>query len=105
MRYVPIHAITHKLGPKQCAAFPAYHALTGCDTTSSLSGIGKKKSLVILNSSQEYQERLSKLGEQSTVDSITWENERNFCAACILTLKGLVQHLTVSGTCFAKGSR
>ena len=41
-RYIPVHCIAKELGPVVCASLPAAHALTGCDTTSSLNRIGKK---------------------------------------------------------------
>ena len=40
-RFVPIHLICPKLGDSMCQAFPAMHALTGCDSTSSLHKVGK----------------------------------------------------------------
>ena len=41
-RFVPVHAICQQLTALQCNILPAVHALTGCDSTSSLFGIGKK---------------------------------------------------------------
>lgn len=41
-RFVPVHDITLAIGPLVCNILPAVHALTGCDTTSSFFGIGKK---------------------------------------------------------------
>ncbi|KAJ8049799.1 hypothetical protein HOLleu_02705 [Holothuria leucospilota] len=43
LRYIPMHKVAEKLGRCLCAALPTFHALTGSDSTSSLSGIGKKK--------------------------------------------------------------
>ncbi|KAL7380780.1 hypothetical protein ABVT39_023998 [Epinephelus coioides] len=40
-RYVPINTISEKLGKDMSSCLPACHALTGCDTTSSLYRIGK----------------------------------------------------------------
>ena len=37
-----MHDITLAIGPLVCNILPAVHALTGCDTTSSFFGIGKK---------------------------------------------------------------
>ena len=42
-RYIPVHSIQEKLGKRLCQSLPAFHALTGCDSTSSLSRRGKKK--------------------------------------------------------------
>ena len=41
-RFVPVHDITLAIGPLVCNILPTVHALTGCDTTSSFFGIGKK---------------------------------------------------------------
>ena len=41
-RFIPIHEIAAKLGSEICGSILATHALTGCDSTSSLFGIGKK---------------------------------------------------------------
>ena len=48
-RYIPAHAIAQSLGPSvktitpsKAMALPAFHALTGCDTTSTFFGKGKK---------------------------------------------------------------
>ena len=41
-RYIPVHKIVEVLGTERCAALPAFHAITGCDTTSSFVGRGKK---------------------------------------------------------------
>ena len=40
--YIPVHTIAAHLGPAKSSALPAFHALTGCDTTSSFFGKGKK---------------------------------------------------------------
>ena len=41
-REIPIHEICNRLGRDVCRALPLFHALSGCDTTSQLLGIGKK---------------------------------------------------------------
>lgn len=41
-RYVPVHTIKQTLTPEILAGMPAFHALTGCDTTSRMFGTGKK---------------------------------------------------------------
>ena len=42
LRYTPIHELAAAMDPRICATLPVFHALTGCDTTSSLGGRGKK---------------------------------------------------------------
>ena len=56
LRYIPV------LGRGVCDALPALHALTGCDSTSSLSGIGKKKAMKALLGNQMQKERLAEVG-------------------------------------------
>ena len=41
-RYIPVHELCKSLSSVVCEILPAAHALTGCDTTSSFFGIGKK---------------------------------------------------------------
>ena len=43
LRYIPAHKIVLSLCPLICKALPAFHSLTGCDSTSALSKIGRKK--------------------------------------------------------------
>ena len=43
LRFVPVHDVCQNLSNRVLKALPAFHALTGCDTTSTLSGIGEKK--------------------------------------------------------------
>ena len=52
MRFVPVHDVCQKLGVKVFAALPAFHALTGCDCYSSISGIGKTKAWKAIMESQ-----------------------------------------------------
>lgn len=41
-RYIAAHEIANSLGPIKSVVLPVFHALTGCDTTSSFAQIGKK---------------------------------------------------------------
>ena len=41
-RYIAVHTIANKLGRDKSRALPYFHALTGCETTSSFSNVGKK---------------------------------------------------------------
>ena len=47
-RYIPVHELCKSLSSVVCAILPAAYALTGCDTTSSFVGIGKKSMLKAL---------------------------------------------------------
>ena len=61
--YIPIHEIVSAIGPDICKALPALHALTGCDSTSALSGIGKKTAFRKLQNAQDQERDISKLGD------------------------------------------
>ena len=52
-RYIPVHTITAQLGPAKSSALPAFHALTGCDTTSSFFGKGKRSAWTVWNALPE----------------------------------------------------
>ena len=81
LRYLPIHTIANHLGPSMCAALPGFHALTGCDSTSAFSGIGKKKGFNLLKASDEHQQCLSLLGENLNLSSLCQAScEKLVCA-------------------------
>lgn len=42
LKFIPIHEVARSLGPDKAYALPFFHAFSGCDTTSSMSGKGKK---------------------------------------------------------------
>ena len=52
-----------ELGQKHCSALLGLHAMTGCDTCSSLKGIGKKKPIKILHKYPQFEDCLSAIGE------------------------------------------
>ena len=54
-------------------ALPALHALSGCDSTSSFSGIGKKKCLQVLKSDQRFIEAPCLLGENAAIPNVVLE--------------------------------
>lgn len=47
-KYIPVHQIAENLGKPVSDSLPAFHCLTGCDTTSSFYKIGKKSGFQIL---------------------------------------------------------
>jgi hypothetical protein len=61
----PIHETVTDLGPTICGLLPALHALSGCDSTSSLFGIGKKKAMQALKSNLEPLANLTDLGSHA----------------------------------------
>lgn len=71
LRYIPVHAVSEKLRQKLCKSLPAFHALTGCDTTSSLTGVGKKKAWEALCRSEAQQESLALVRQSAVLDDET----------------------------------
>ena len=60
MRFIPpLHS---SLGQLLCKALPAFHALTGCNSTSALQGIGKKTAWTTLLKENRLQQQLSQSG-------------------------------------------
>ena len=67
-RLIPIHTTVQELGPTICTILPALHALSGCDSTSSLYGTGKKKAMQALKSNIASLDKLVDMGSHpSTV--------------------------------------
>ena len=54
--------------PVLCSALLAYHAFTGCDSTSAFKGKGKVKGLKVVETDEAFQKAFSKLGESWEVD-------------------------------------
>jgi hypothetical protein len=56
-RYIPVHELSRSLSPTACQILHVAHALTGCDTTSSLFRIGKQSVFKLLrNCPEQYSE-------------------------------------------------
>lgn len=77
-RYIPVHTIQQSLGERSCQSLPAFHALTGCDSTSSISRRGKKKPWVALKCSAAHQITLSLFGQQQDLDDRLAEKTEAF---------------------------
>ena len=71
-RLLDISSLAKDLGEVKCSALLSLHALTGCDTTSALKGIGKQKPIKILEKNREFNVVLAKLGE-------TWSMDQSDC--------------------------
>ena len=81
-RYIPIHTISQELGPDVCSALPGFHSITGCDSTSVLCGIGKKKGFQLFKSSAAYQQSLQGLGNSLEVSEACRASCEKFFAIC-----------------------
>ena len=71
LRYIPAHKIAAGFGPLMCKVLPAFHALTGSDSTSALSRVGKRKAWKIIVNSKVHQQHLVCVGQSPNVDSVT----------------------------------
>ena len=62
-RFVPLHEIVINLGTKHCDILPVCHALSGCDTKSAFSRLGKLKLWNEVSGSVKTYKKLCDLGE------------------------------------------
>ena len=68
--FIPVHSICSILNPVLCNILPAAHAITRCDSTSSLFVIGKRTVFKVLKDSPENFRDLSTLADCDTDKSI-----------------------------------
>ena len=64
-RFIPIHQISNSMGATLCNMLPIFHCLTGCDSTASFSGIGKKKAFAVPQAKKNEFHWLAELGERA----------------------------------------
>jgi hypothetical protein len=69
-RYIPVHDLCKSLSAVLCRILPAAHALTGCDTTSAMFGIGKKLVYKLLKESPDEFKDLCKLGDSDVETAV-----------------------------------
>jgi hypothetical protein len=74
-RFILVHEIVNSLNPVFCQILPAAHALSGCDTTSSMFGIGKRTVYQVLKIKSEEFSDLVLLGEGNVEDSLAVSRE------------------------------
>ena len=81
LRSIPIHRLHSSLGQSLCKALPAFHALTGCDSTSALQGIRKTTALKILLKDNQFQYQPSHFGVGPAVGNESLvSSEAFFCS-------------------------
>ena len=73
-RFIPMHSVARNL---LSAALPVIHALSGCDSTSAFSGIGKRRWLKVALQHPEIIERSCYIGQDPTTIN------RNAKEACV----------------------
>ena len=64
-KYVDVKSIVNHFGRNICLKLPHIHAITGCDTTSFLHGIGKVKVLKKLENNEDMIYLLDEMGNNS----------------------------------------
>jgi hypothetical protein len=69
-RHIPVHELCKSLSCVVCEILPAAHALTGCDTTSSFFGIGKKSMVKALKETPNQFSDLSRIECSDIYDSV-----------------------------------
>ena len=77
-RFIPTHEISRSIGTALSETLPAFHTLTGCDSTSSLAKIGKAKAWKFLKISAQEFCKLLELGNSEHASTETLENVRLF---------------------------
>ena len=66
-QHIPVHEITQTLGPEKSLSCPLFNSLTGCDTTSSFLGIGKKTAWAAWQAYPDLTETLFTLSDDPTL--------------------------------------
>ena len=72
VRFISVRGIMQSIGPQACQALPGFHAITGCDTTSQFSGIGKKAAWRVFESCPTL---LRMLGKESLTERVVADAE------------------------------
>lgn len=78
-RFLPIHDVNTKLGGTITKMLPAFHSITGCDSVSSFSGIGKRTAFNVLKQKKEQLLDLLDFGDSPVLDV-----QSEYTQACIL---------------------
>ena len=77
-RYIPVHDIATRLGSTVCKCLPAVHAISGCDSTCSLHGIGKRTAYSTLIKNAQALSDLSRFHEVDDDDDDSIKMARKF---------------------------
>ena len=70
LRYLPIHSISREIGQEKSKALLAFHALTGCDQTSTFANRGKKTAWDVWSTLSELTPVLVDLGNRPTLPMV-----------------------------------
>ena len=72
-RFIPMHKVAEQIGHEMSLILPVIHALSGCDSTSSFTGIGKLRWFKTVQSHPELVAGLKKVGKHPSKDQIDTE--------------------------------
>ena len=108
LKFIPVHEIAIKIGEAKSYALPFFHPLSGCDTTASVAGKGKKSFSDTWFIMPEMTALFVKLGKVSEIENITEEDFKLFekffvvlyCSTC-----NTVDVNTASCLLFTQGGR
>ena len=78
---IDIHAAQQALGVDICRSLLFVHAMTGCETTSAMFGVGKTKALKVLQASEELSARVLVFGDLTTPKYVLFEVGEKFLSA------------------------
>ena len=71
-RIINLKKVEEVIGPQTCQALVGLHTFTGCDSTSSFYGKGKKKTFRLLEDNGEFLEAFIELGKEFSVQESTF---------------------------------
>ena len=77
-KLLDINTISMSLGPTVCAALPAVHAFSGCDSTSAFVRKGKLMPFRLLKKSPEFQASFALLGTSEKVSDDVYQSVEEF---------------------------
>ena len=86
-KYACIRTIVDSLGPDICSVLPAFHAITGCDTTSYLYRIGKVRAFNKLTINSHKAVMLKTLGQNEVLHEEDIEGVKEFIRTVLYTGK------------------
>ena len=87
-RYIPVHEISSNLGSSFTKMLPAFHTITGCDSVSSLNGVGKKGAFQSLKQNQDDILDLFEFGDNPVLDVSSPSTEACVRLVCSFYEKG-----------------
>ena len=107
-QHIPVHEITQTLGPEKSLSCPLFHSFTGCETTSTFLGIGKKTACAAWQAYPDLTETLHTLSDDPTLltlDSIHMARLERWTVAMYIKSSGCSRVNDVRRQLFTQGTR